>query len=245
LLIQIFDVPNREEAEQRSLESPQHAQLQRLTSQLVQAEQRERRRLAQVLHDQLQPYLVAARLKIELLGRHFQDDALRPTLQQIDQLLEQAVVESRSLTVELSPPVLYQHGLAAGLKWLAQWIEEKHGLPIRTQLDPEASPLAEAASTLLFQAVRELLFNVVKHAQAEWAELTLRKLDDDQVQIIVTDLGLGFDPAQLESRDAADCFGLFSIRERLAAIGGRLEITSAPGRGTSVRLHAPRRWTAS
>lgn len=221
-------------AEQRA------AQLRMLAAELSQAEEQERRRLAKVLHDHLQQLLVAARMKVVLLRRRTDEERLTPTLEQIDEVLNQAIAESRSLTVELSPPVLYDAGLAAGLEWLARQMEEKHGLRVIVDADPEAEPTDEGTRVFLFQAVRELLLNVVKHAQTDVAHVELLSLDGDRLQLVVADPGVGFDFSGLENRGMSGGFGLFSIRERLELLGGRLAVETGPQQGTRMTIEVSR-----
>jgi len=214
-------------------------QLQNLASELTLAEQRERRRLAQVLHDHLQQVLYAARLSVATLRRRAQDETLHPAIQQVDELLGQCIDESRSLTMEISPPVLYDAGLVAGLEWLARRMEQSYGLTVAVDADPQAEPEAEDVRILLFQSVRELLFNVVKHAEVPRARVKMTR-SGRQVRIVVADGGAGFDPAKIHTDEAcAAGFGLFSIRERLELLGGRLDLSAAPGKGTRVTIYAP------
>lgn len=214
------------------------AQLRALASELIDVEQRERRRLAQVLHDHLQQLLVAARINTSVLLKQVSDSELLQPLEQLDGLLGQAIQSSRSLTVELSPPVLYDLGLPAALHWLARWMLDKHGLTVAVEAEDEANPRATSMRVLLFQAARELLFNVVKHAGVDAARVELRR-NDDAIRMSVTDEGAGFDPRPESALMTGSGFGLFSIRERLDSLGGGLEIDSAPGRGTRIALHAP------
>lgn len=228
-------------AERTLMAEQRAAQLRRLAAELTQAEQRERRRLAQMLHDHLQQLLYAARLRLGWVRRHILDGPLHDALQEVDTLLDQSIGESRSLTMELSPPVLYDGGLAASLDWLARTMYEKHGLVVKVHLDPSAEPVEEDTRVVLFQIVRELLFNIVKHAQTEHACVEMSQLDTHQLQIVVEDHGVGFDPARLEAVGVeARGFGLFSIRERLDVIGGALHLETAPGQGTRIRVLAPR-----
>ena len=132
---------------------------------LTQAEQRERRRLAQVLHDHLQQLLVAARMKVGLLRRRVPDDQLGQTIGQLDDLLNETINESRSLATQLCPPVLYEYGLAAALEWLGRQTHEKYALVVEVEADPAAEPAEETTRAFLFQAVGELLLNAAKHAQ--------------------------------------------------------------------------------
>ncbi|NQU42076.1 PAS domain S-box protein [bacterium] len=216
-------------------------QLARLASELTLAEQRERRRLAQVLHDHLQQLLVGAKLGLQVLGKRTRGDQQKEAIQQIAGLLEEAIRSSRSLTVELSPPVLHEAGLVAGLEWLSCWTEEKHGLPVRIEGEEGLSAGREDLNILLFESVRELLFNAVKHAHATCVVVCLDRVSDIFVRIQVIDDGVGFDPANLRSRGGGFTvgFGLLSIQERLNLLGGRLEIESAPGKGSTFSVIAP------
>lgn len=232
---------------QRAAELQQRAcQLRALTLQLGQAEQQERRRLAQILQDRLQQLLIAARIALSELEDHLRDKPLHKLVSRVERLLEQSIGESQSLTVELSPPVLYEAGLAAGLQWLAHHMHRKHDLAVEVSVDSRAEPHEEGVRGFLFEAVRELLSNIVHHAQTNRAWLTMQRGGDSQVRIEVRDAGVGFDLASLKTREATagGAFGLFSIRERLEVLGGRLEIDSSPRHGTRVLLIAPLRQQA-
>jgi PAS domain S-box-containing protein len=216
------------------------AQLQTLASELTLAEHRERRRLAQILHDHLQQLLYAARLNLSGLRRKARGKELQQTIGQIDELLGQCIDESRSLTIEISPPVLYDGGLAAALQWLARHVQQTYGLAVEVEVGAAAEPDMEDIRVLLFESVRELLFNVVKHAEAQHARVSMATSFDHEVQIVVADEGVGFDLARLQLGEASAAgFGLFSIRERLEAMGGGLEVDTAPGQGTRVTVFAP------
>jgi signal transduction histidine kinase/CheY-like chemotaxis protein len=228
---------------ERTAEAERRAeQLRVLATQLTRVEQRERRRLAQTLHDQLQQLLIASLLKLGALRRRVQAEQFRESFQQLEAVLKEALEASRSLTVELSPPILYDAGLAAALEWLGRQTQQKHGLTVDVRADRQAEPLEEELRILLFQAVRELLFNVVKHGKTDRAEVTMTPLEDDRVELVVADAGVGFDPSHLEASQVSDGgFGLFNMRERLESIDGYLALESAPGEGTRARIVAPRR----
>lgn len=215
-------------------------QLSALATELTQTEERERRRLAQVLHDHLQQLLVGAKLHTIALRNKTEDEHTVVALQQITTLLEQSVAATRALTVELSPPVLYEGTLAEALDWLARWVQERHGLAVATSLDAHAVPAGDDVRILLFQAARELLFNVVKHAQVERAYLGMRIVDQNVIELVVADEGVGFEaPPADDTTITPSGFGLFSIRERLQLLGGRMEVTSSSQQGTRVTLYAP------
>lgn len=219
-------------------------QLVRLTNELTIAEQRERRRLADLLHDHLQQLLAGARLNLDVAiqeNHSSQDSALRSAYELVSQALE----TSRSLSAELSPPVLHLHGLSEAFKWLARWMEKTHQLHIDLKIDSQAEPAGEELKILLFQSVRELLFNVVKHAGTNAARLEMRQ-QDENIVIVVNDEGKGFDSGRLwrNDRPADKAYGLFNVRERLLLLGGDFEIQSRPGRGTTTRISVPLRPSA-
>ena len=224
--------------QERTAELKERAdQLGRLSSQLTMVEQRERKRLAQILHDGLQQYLVAAKMQVGGLIEQAPDAALKQAATEVEDLLSESVKVSRSLAAELSPPILQEAGLLAGLEWLSRWKYDKHGLKVQLTMQMDAPVLTEDVKVLLFESIRELLLNVVKHAKTDSARVSLFQQDERSLQIIVSDNGVGFDPASV----GANCenFGLFSIRERLSLIGGRLEVDSSPGKGARFTLTAP------
>lgn len=224
------------EAEQRT------KQLRTLAAELTYAEQRERKHLAQMLHDHLQQLVVAAKMGVGRLRRQANYQELNRALLQIEELLNETIQVSRSLVVELSPPILHIAGLSEALLWLARSFGEKYGLLVEVESDDSIEPEAEDVKIFLFQAVRELLFNVVKHGQTDRATLALAcSADHEQLEITVEDFGQGFKLQHAELDTQEPKFGLFSVRERLETLGGTLTIDSAPGQGTRARLLAPLR----
>lgn len=216
------------------------AQLGALANQLTQVEQRERRRLAQVLHDHLQQLLVAAKMRISTAEGLTREKGVTEALRHVDQLVSDAIGVSRTLTVELSPPILHDGGLVRALEWLARRMGEDHGLVVKVEAKGgEPEDLPEPLRVLLFEAVRELLFNIVKHAGVLEASVTLTTEKDRTVRMTVRDGGVGFDAAAIYQKGATDRFGLFSIRERLTLLNGGVELTTAPGKGTAITLTAP------
>jgi PAS domain S-box-containing protein len=222
-------------AERTAVAEHRAHQLRVLTAELSQAEQRERRRLAQILHDHLQQLLVAAQLRMSRLQDMLRTGAEREAIRQIRELLRSSIQVSRNLTVDLSPPILEEAGLVPALEWLCRQFHEKYSLTVKLEAEPGASEAAHALRFFFFHAVRELLFNVVKHAGVDHAGLSA-KIRDDKLRISVRDQGVGFreEPAG-EQRDR---FGLFSIRERLELLDGRLEVDSG-AHGTRVTMVAP------
>lgn len=231
----IENIQDRKSTEEQVLCYQQ--QLQTLASELALSEERERRRIATNLHDRIGQTLAFARLKLAGMA----GEASSEELAKLRELIDQAIGDTRSLTFELSPPVLYELGLAAALEWLARKIAREH--PIRTRFhdDGQPKPLHDNVRVVLFQSVRELLVNVVKHARASHAQVTMRR-DADALRIVIEDDGVGFELAKVQpKREAARSFGLFNVRERLEYLGGRVKIRSEKGRGTRVTLIAPLR----
>lgn len=228
-------------AERTAVATRRASQLRALASELTLIERRERRRLAQLLHDGLQQLLHAARLNLGSIRRQTMNEELHDPLDRVDALLSEAIAESRSLTLELSPPILADGGLKPALEWLSRHMEQTCGLLVTLEAEPDAETDSDDVRMLVFQAVRELLFNVVKHSGTSRARIDLSVGSDDQIQLVVTDEGVGFDPKVLQTEETTAAFGLFSVRERLEMIGSRMEVVSSPGHGTRVIVYAPRR----
>src|SRR3984957_18302136 len=196
-------------------------QLRALALDLAETESRERKRLAHMLHDHFQQLISAARMKISILRRRTKADNDVESLRQTESLLEEAQNASRLLATDLSPPVLHDAGLAPALEWLARRMEQTHNLVVQLDLAKCQDPDNEQVRTILFECVRELLFNVVKHASVKTAELSAEELREGLLELRVIDHGSGFDPSRSElSRHPDGSFGLFSMRERLGLIGG-------------------------
>jgi PAS domain S-box-containing protein len=219
-------------------------QLSQLASDLTLAEQHAREQLAKTLHDGLQQLLVSASLNLD---RQVKRDAQRGAgaaepLVQARRHLDAAISAARSLSLELFPPLLHGSGLPAALIWLAERTGNEYGIEVHISADPLANSDRKEVRTLLFESVRELLLNAVKHGQVDWVSVELVRAPDDTLCVTVVDKGSGFDPAVLADRARAGRlgWGLFSIRERLTLLGGEFAIESAPGEGTRVRLVAPR-----
>ena len=225
---------------QRTIEAVERAEkLRILTAELSAAEERERRRIAEILHEDLQQLLMAARVHFGMLCKVTDCGKRAPIEHEIVAILDRSFALTRSLSIELAPPVLYEDGLAAALQWLGTKTQKEHGVLIKVEADPFADPENGDLRVFLFRAVRELLLNALKHAGGSRVHLRSRRSKDGgKVCIIVTDHGPGFDHTTLEKRRAGST-GLFNIRERVGTFGGEFHIQSAPGRGTQVTLAIP------
>ncbi len=222
----------REGLERRTLE------LRSLANELTLAEQRERKRLAQVLHDHVQQLLVGAKLKASMLHDAPQDD-LPGRIGDVVDLITQSIEASRTLTAELSPPILHDAGLVPALRWLGRWMKEKHGLDVALSFSADVPPTGEDLAALMFQCVRELLFNAAKHAKTGAARVDVSPRPGG-IRVVVSDDGVGFDPSRLSLYGGSSAgFGLMNVRERLGVAGGSMEIQAGTGAGTCVTLDAP------
>lgn len=211
-------------------------QVRLLASELVASEQRVRHRIARTLHDDLQQMLYAAEMQLQFLESDA-DEEMQEGIDEVAELVVGALNVTRQLTVELSPPVLKGEGLPEALEWLAKHMREVHNLEVTVEVSERPQISHEEQRILLFQIVRELLFNVVKHAGVRQAQVAL-SVAEDGIMIIVSDEGKGFDMEALGAEGHAG-FGLYSVRERLDLFGGRLDIDSKPGEGTRVILFLP------
>lgn len=215
----------------------QAERLRHLVSELNTTEQRERRRLAQALHENLQQMLVSAKMGVE---RAMARSASNPPrdLERTLRILEESIQTSRGLTVELGPPVLYDRGLGAAMNWLKNHMDHQHGLQVQLTVEPGAEPPDQDVQTFIFSAVQELLLNVVKHAETDHARLTIRRANS-MLAITVEDEGVGCSPDRFNHSDETARFGLFNIRERLQVLGGTLSIDAAPAGGLRVNMLCP------
>jgi signal transduction histidine kinase len=217
------------------------AQLRALTVELTMAEERERHLIAQDLHDGLGQVLAMAKLKLtalETADAGEGHDDLKRQIKDIEEMLDQANMSVRSLSLQLSPPVLHQLGLIPALEWLSEDMQRAYGLHVRIVDDGKPKPLGEALRNTVFRAVRELLINVWKHADVDAAEVAV-SIDDERLLVTVSDNGAGFDLGKPVTQSATGGYGLFSVRERVGFMGGEMHIDSKPGHGTLVVLNLP------
>jgi two-component system, NarL family, sensor kinase len=214
-------------------------QLRQLASELSLAEARERRMIAEDLHDHIGQALAFIKLQIS----HFRGNAIfcgfEAQFDKIITLVNQTIQYARDLTVEISPPVLYELGLEAALVWLGERLQRTHGLSVRVVVPTMVHQISEDAKVTLFKAVQELLTNAAKHSGANRVDISLRE-ESGFVAVCVSDDGGGFDPSTLGKRHGhADQFGLFSIRERVSYLGGQMKILSRLGGGSTITVRVP------
>ena len=214
-------------------------QLRALAGEITTVEQRERKRLAQILHDHLQQSLVGAKFRLSVVREDGPPEVKEPT-QAIEQILDECLATARVLTAELSPPLLHEEGLAGGLGWLSRWMPKRHGLAVELSGAQYIPVLTEDLGHLLFESIRELLLNVVQHAGVAAVRVDVRPGRGQELRFTVSDSGRGFDPAVAQPRaPEAPGFGLFRISERVECVGGRLLVDSREGAGTRVTIVVP------
>ncbi len=214
-----------------------HHRLRRLAVELASTEQRERKRLAAILHDDLQQLLVASLLHVREAAESSPTESAARAMAKAERLLDQAIARAHGLTLQLRPPVLYDHGLIAAVKWLGDTLLERYGVRVSVDADEAEPVLDDDFKALLFECCRELFFNAAKHAGVHEIFVELH-VEDDQLHLVVRDEGSGFDP-QSAAKDHNGGFGLFSIRERMIALGCTMRIETAPGKGTRIDLVMP------
>jgi PAS domain S-box-containing protein len=231
------DISGRKESEAKLLAYQE--QLRALSSELTLIEERERRRIASELHDQIGQNLALCKLKVAALEKALQQEDAAAELSTVRRLLEVSIQDARSLIFDLSPPVLYELGFPAALEWLAEWIGGRYHVPVEFEDRTDAVSLEGNRRVILFQIVRELLVNMGKHSRASQAKVILSR-EGRSLKVQVNDDGVGFDAARIDEPGAQDGgFGFFSMRERLNYLGGRMEARSKPRQGTQVTLFVP------
>ncbi len=215
------------------------SQLRRLSSRLTEAEEVERRRLAEYVHDDLQQILVGINLHFDILARHLAGEpAVGDGLATLKELLQEAILATRSLSQELSPTALRKGGLVAALRWLCEHVSELHGLSVDITAASVPEDFDESIQVFLFRAAQELLLNIAKHAETPeaWIRLTA---DEKVLTMEVEDRGKGFGTdGEVDCRKLGT-FGLFSIGERVELLGGEIRIDTAPNEGFRVRIDLP------
>ena len=212
--------------------------LRALASDLTLTEQRERRKLAGDLHDYLAQLLVAGRMKLRQAVACVAKEPGTTLLAELDQIFDESLRYTRTLIADLAPPSLQEFGLSHAFQWLSEHMRT-HGLTVDVQVGSDRINLPDDQAILVFQSVRELLLNIVKHADTNRAIVAVATTPTE-LHITVTDGGQGFDHTAVAAPEAGSSgFGLFSIDERMRAMGGRFEINSTPGHGTRASMILP------
>ena len=212
--------------------------LRQLAEELTRAEHAERRRIADILHEQLQQHLCGMKFRASHLKEISSEPATIDSADWFAKELDDAIQMTRTLTTDLHPPVLSHLGVRDAIEWLATDVQEKMGLSVTVRIGKRVPMISGELMLFAFEAARELLLNVAKHAKVKTAELRLGSMAKEQVRIQVKDGGIGFDTKQ--NNEPNSHFGLFRIQERAESFGGRFEVISQPNKGTCVSIILPR-----
>lgn len=231
------EVQERKHSEKKLLVNQR--KLSALSSEMTLIEERERRQIAADLHDRIGQNLAITRMRLDMLGTSQSSCRVEEDMEEIKAAIDSIIQETRTLTFEISPPILYEIGIEAAVEWLAETMESKHGIRISVTSEHEIRAMDDRLRVIVFRAVRELLLNIVKHAHARNVAIRLVE-DPDAVTITVEDDGIGFDADHHRPENNENSgFGLYSIRERFRMLNGFVGIDSRPSKGTRVTLIIP------
>lgn len=233
----IRDITDRKNNEKR-LREYQHS-LQNLTTELSLAEEKQRKEIAANIHDHLSQLLVISKMKITDLKNDEKSKERQSKLSTIINHISEALENSRRITYDLSPPILYEMGLVETMYWLAEKIEAENNINLHFKTNTDNLKLPEAKLIFLFRSIQELLYNAIKHAQAKNI-ISEFKLENNLLKIIVKDDGKGFAPSEIEkSKSVTKSFGLFAVKERIQNLGGKFSIQSDLGKGSEAKIEVP------
>jgi PAS domain S-box-containing protein len=227
------DITERKLAQERIIADQK--QLRLLTAELLLTEERERHEIATALHDSLGPILAFSKRELGTLQKSAPPN-IAETLKNISNNISEAVKQTRTLTFDLSPPTLYTLGFEIAIEELLERFCEEHKMEYSFRNSDAPKPLTDPVKVLLYRSIREMLINIAKHARAKLVKVALSKVEND-IEITIEDDGKGFDISAPKEKSKG--LGLFSVRERLRHIGGKLEIESKRGQGTHITLTAP------
>lgn len=214
------------------------ARLRRMAAELSLAQERERRSLSALLHDTVAQNLAISKIQLSFLKPSLSEKTLS-IYQSVLKMLDLSIKQSRNLMSELSPPMLFELGLDATLEWLAEHYETHHKIHLQFEHIGKKREVSQDVKLMIFQVSRELLNNMVKYAETDSGNISLQT-NEYEARLVIKDQGKGFDPAELDNTpDEQGGYGLFSIRERVNAYGGKMELRSAPGKGTKVKIILP------
>lgn len=222
-------------AERTALAEKRLTQLQALTQELIKAEEGERRRLSDLLHEDIQQLLVSTRMHMEDACHR---DPANPRMEEALGILTKSIKKLKNLSRELSPPVLNHASLPSAVEWLVNEIKEQYGLSVALNINTKLKTGKKQMNTFLFRTVQELLFNIVKHAGVNEASIDLDP-SHGGFTITVADKGRGFDCQAAANASVSNGFGLLRINERAQSLGVAVAIESNPGKGSKIKLAVP------
>ncbi len=228
----------RKQAEEQV--SEYQKQLQQMGSKMAMSEERQRREIATRLHDNIGQYLALTVLKLDTLKKSITSKDTVAELDEIHKTIEKAIQDTRTLSFDLSSPILYRFGFMRAIEqWISEQVRKKYGIKTKFIKDGQVKQLDEETNVVLYQATREVLINVIKHARAKFVEVSVIQIDG-KIEVIVEDDGVGFEISEIgQFIHKSSGFGLFNVRERLNYFGGDIRIESKPENGTRVVLTIP------
>ena len=236
--VYVSDVDISEEVEAAEKLNNYQNKLREMAAEMSLAEEGERRKIASGLHDGTVQNLILCKMHISTLKSGLKNNKSLNIANDTLELLDQSLSETRSMIFDLSPPVLYELGLNAAIEWYAEQFQQRTGIETTTDLSIEPAGIKKDLRIVLFQAVRELLININKHANASTARITTQT-KKDRLRIVVEDNGIGFEVADSsQQQNKSGGFGLFSLHERLGLLGSKMQIHSSRD-GTEVRISSP------
>jgi signal transduction histidine kinase len=231
-----FDITERKRSEEVLLLNQE--QLKCMAGELLQAEERERKRIASDLHDRIGQNLILSKIRLKRLTGELNGRAAALLIDDIVKLIDDSIQQVRSLTFQISPPLLYEVGLEVAVESLADRFFEDHGLKVDIRVNYESLLLGENLRVTLYQMVRELLLNIVKHVAPRDVLIVFDK--SDSLSIMVQDNGIGFNVEEVMSvKKSSKGYGLYNIKQNLELVNGSMTIDSSIGRGTRVVLNVP------
>jgi signal transduction histidine kinase len=231
----IQDITEQKKAENQIILCRQ--KLRTLAAKMEMIEEQERRRIASDLHDSVGQILAFATRELKYMRKSMPRKEA-DSLLEIAEQLDKAVVQTRTLSFDLSPSILYDIGFEIAVEDLLEKFSNERKIEYEFENDEKNKPLTIPLKVLLYRSIRELLMNIAKHAKATIVKVSLLRADTD-IEVIVEDDGKGFDVAEVESSEKGKGFGLFNIRERIEHLGGKFHIESAKGKGTKIKITVP------
>lgn len=239
----IRDITQKKESEKKLHEYQQS--LKQLTTELSLAEEKQRKEIAANIHDHLSQSLVISKMKINDLQKTEEVKERKAELSVVKNHISEALENSRKITYDLSPPILYEMGLVETMYWLAEKIEEENKIKVDFNSDVAMLELPEAKLILLYRSIQELVYNAIKHSGANKLSIRFNSIHEG-LEIILRDNGKGFDLMELEKKKpSTKSFGLFAVQERIQNLGGKFQINSEPGKGTEAKIYLPLEFTKS
>lgn len=213
--------------------------LRKLASQISLAEERERRRIAEGLHDRVSQNLALCCQQLSELQESECSQDVASRLDRTLDILSTTIDDLRSLTFEISSPLLYEFGLEAAIENLAENIQSQFGVEISVCDDGQDKPLDSDVTVLVFKTLQELIRNVVKHSKAHHAKISFRRVKNTML-VVIDDDGRGFQvPKTYQDEKMRTGLGLFTVKERIRQMNGHMVIHSAPGEGTCITISVP------